>query len=222
MIWRREIKKNVSIIGVTIDLGQNRRSVDMGPSAIRYVGITDEFETLTFQVHDLRGKGNSRPHRKVVKLKDNLRNLNEVVEANENLACLVDEQVKKGYFPLVLGGDHSIAIGSIAGVANHYDNLGVIWYDAHGDINTVETSPSGNIHGMPLAASLGLGHQKLTTILTKQPKVKPENIVLIGIRDLDAGERQLIKYLNIKIYTMHEIDRIGMSKVMEETIHYLK
>jgi len=216
------MKKDVSIIGVPMDLGQTRRGVDMGPSAIRYAGITEKLEELHFQVHDLGDIEISRPPRQVVKRQDNLRNLNEVVEANENLACLVDEQVKKGYFPLVLGGDHSIAIGSIAGVANHYDNLGVIWYDAHGDINTVETSPSGNIHGMPLAASLGLGHQKLTTILTKQPKVKPENIVLIGIRDLDAGERQLIKDLNIKIYTMHEIDRIGMPKVMEETIHYLK
>src|SRR5690625_4128438 len=205
-----------------MDLGQTRRGVDMGTSAIRYAGITEKLESLHFQVNDLGDVDIPRPSRQKVNREDNLRNLNEVVEANTNLAQLVNEEVKKGHFPLVLGGDHSIAIGSIAGVTNHYTNLGVIWYDAHGDINTVETSPSGNIHGMPLAVSLGLGHSKLTTILNKQPKVKPENIVLIGIRDLDAGERQLIKDLNLKIYTMHEIDRIGMPKVMEETINYLK
>lgn len=205
-----------------MDLGQTRRGVDMGPSAIRYAGIINKLERLQFQVHDLGDIDIPRPPRHKVNREDNLRNLNEVVEANQTLAQLVKEQVEKEYFPLVLGGDHSIAIGSIAGVSNHYSDLGVIWYDAHGDINTVETSPSGNIHGMPLAVNLGLGHPKLTTILSKHPKVKPENIVLIGIRDLDVGERQLIKDLNIKIYTMHEIDRLGMPKVMEETIHYLK
>lgn len=216
------MKKNISIIGVPMDLGQTRRGVDMGPSAIRYAGIINKLERLQFQVHDLGDIDIPRPPRHKVNREDNLRNLNEVVEANQTLAQLVKEQVEKEYFPLVLGGDHSIAIGSIAGVSNHYSDLGVIWYDAHGDINTVETSPSGNIHGMPLAVNLGLGHPKLTTILSKHPKVKPENIVLIGIRDLDVGERQLIKDLNIKIYTMHEIDRLGMPKVMEETIHYLK
>src|SRR5690625_1445731 len=216
------MKKDVSIIGVPMDLGQTRRGVDMGPSAIRYAGITEKLEELHFQVHDLGDIEISRPPRQVVKRQDNLRNLNEVVEANENLACLVDEQVKKGYFPLVLGGDHSIAIGSIAGVSQHYKNLGVIWYDAHGDINTAETSPSGNIHGMPLAASLGLGHDKLTNILCDEPKIKPENIVLIGIRDLDEGEKERLRQLNIKVYTMHEIDRIGMPQVIREVITYLE
>src|SRR5699024_2223586 len=125
-------------------------------------------------------------------------------------------------FPLVLGGDHSIAIGSLAGVSRHYENLGVIWYDAHGDINTPETSPSGNIHGMPLAASLGLGHKKLTSILDERPKINPENVVLIGIRDLDEGEKELLRRLKIKVYTMHEIDRLGMPQVIKETIDYLK
>src|SRR5699024_562999 len=125
-------------------------------------------------------------------------------------------------FPLVLGGDHSIAIGTLAGLASHYENLGVIWYDAHGDINTGETSPSGNIHGMPLAASLGLGHPKLTNILSEKPKVKPENVVLIGTRDLDDEEKELLHKLKIKVFTMHEIDRYGMAQVMDETINYLK
>src|SRR5699024_8894041 len=118
--------------------------------------------------------------------------------------------------PLVLGGDHSIAIGTLAGVSKHYDNLGVIWYDAHGDLNTEKTSPSGNIHGMPLAARLGLGHRRLTNILGGHAKVKPENIVMIGIRDLDPEEKVLIREKNINVYTMHEVDRMGMTAVMTE------
>jgi arginase len=145
-----------------------------------------------------------------------------VAEKNEHLAEKVDEVIQNGSFPLVLGGDHSIAIGTLAGVAKHYKNLGVIWYDAHGDLNTADTSPSGNIHGMPLAASLGIGHETLTKLAGYSPKVKPENIVIIGARSLDEGERELIKEIGIKVYTMHEIDRLGMAKVMEETIQYLQ
>src|SRR5699024_3116849 len=111
---------------------------------------------------------------------------------------------------------------SLAGVSNHYDNLGVIWFDAHGDINSIESSPTGNIHGMPLAVSLGIGHEKLTHISGDKPKIKPENVVLIGTRALDPGEKELIRKLNIKVYTMHEIDRLGMTQVMSETIDFLK
>jgi len=216
------MKKDISIIGVPMDLGQTRRGVDMGPSAIRYAGIVERLEKLNYTIHDLGNIEIARPDRHAPEREDKLRNLNEVVEANANLAKVVDEQVKKNRFPLVLGGDHSIAIGSLAGVSRHYENLGVIWYDAHGDINTPETSPSGNIHGMPLAASLGLGHKKLTSILDERPKINPENVVLIGIRDLDEGEKELLRRLKIKVYTMHEIDRLGMPQVIKETIDYLK
>ncbi|MBO1004041.1 arginase [Pseudogracilibacillus auburnensis] len=216
------MKKEISIIGVPMDLGQTRRGVDMGPSAIRYAGIIERLERLQYTVHDLGNIDIPRPDRNAPEREDKLRNLPEVVDTNKRLAEVVDEQVEKNFFPLVLGGDHSIAIGSIAGVSKHYENLGVIWYDAHGDINTVETSPSGNIHGMPLAVNLGLGHQKLTEILYNQPKIKAENVVLIGVRDLDEGEKDLLRKLNIKVYTMHEIDRIGMPQVIKETIEYLK
>lgn len=216
------MKKDISLIGVPMDLGQTRRGVDMGPSAIRYAGIVERLEKLKFNIHDLGNIEISRPDRNQPERKDKLRNLSEVVDANTKLANVVDEQVKNNHFPLVLGGDHSIAIGSLAGVSRHYENLGVIWYDAHGDINTTETSPSGNIHGMPLAVSLGYGHKKLTAILDENPKIKPENVVLIGIRDLDEGEKKLLRDLNIKVYTMHEIDSLGMSQVMKETIDYLK
>lgn len=217
------MKKEIAVIGVPMDLGQTRRGVDMGPSAIRYAGIIERLQKLGYIVHDLGNIHVPRSKNGTVENKEQkLRNLNEVAQVNEELAKKVDEQVTLGRFPLVLGGDHSIAIGTIAGVSRHYKNLGVIWYDAHGDINTEDTTPSGNIHGMPLAVSLGLGHERLTNILNQKPKIKPENVVLIGIRDLDEGEKQLLRQLKIKVYTMHEIDRLGMPQVMEETIAYLK
>ncbi|WP_108671647.1 arginase [Peribacillus acanthi] len=214
------MKKNISIIGVPMDLGQTRRGVDMGPSAIRYAGIVERLEALQYEIEDLGDIRIGQAERTSTELK--LRNLKSVAEGNTKLAEQVDQVISNGSFPLVLGGDHSIAIGTIAGVAKHYQNLGVIWYDAHGDLNTSETSPTGNIHGMPLAVSLGLGESTLTNILGYAPKIKPENVVLIGARSLDEGERELIKEIGIKVYTMHEIDRMGMAKVMDEAITYLK
>ncbi|WP_077624006.1 arginase [Sediminibacillus massiliensis] len=213
---------NMSIIGVPMDLGQNRRGVDMGPSAIRYAGVVERLERLKYDIEDLGDIVISRAKRGAEQLEDNLRNLSQVAEGSETLAKKVDEAVEEGRFPLVLGGDHSISIGSIAGIAKHYENLGVIWYDAHGDLNTSDTSPSGNIHGMPLAVNLGLGHDRLTNILSYQPKIKPENIVLVGSRSLDHGEKELIEEKGIKVFSMHEIDRMGMSAVMEEVIDYFK
>ncbi len=151
----------------------------------------------------------------------NLKNLAAVASGNEQLAARVEEVREQDRFPLILGGDHSIAIGTLAGVAKGSENLGVIWYDAHGDLNTAETSPSGNIHGMPLAVSLGIGHPVLLNIGGYTPKIKPENLVIIGARSLDDGEKELIKEKGIKVYTMHEIDRLGMTQVMKETIDYL-
>ncbi|MGE7667618.1 arginase [Ureibacillus composti] len=216
------MRKEISIIGVPMDLGQTRRGVDMGPSAIRYAGVSERLESLNYVVHD---EGDIRVEIKERAQSDtesNLKNLKAVADGNEKLSQKVDEAIRSNRFPLVLGGDHSIAIGTLAGVSKHYKNLGVIWYDAHGDLNTAETSPSGNIHGMPLAVSLGIGHPTLTNIGGYCPKVKPENIVIIGARSLDEGERILIKENGIKVYTMHEVDRLGMTKVMEETISYLK
>ncbi|GGA78752.1 arginase [Ornithinibacillus halotolerans] len=215
------MKDKISLIGVPMDLGQSRRGVDMGPSALRYAGAIERLQNLNFDIHDLGDIPINRPG--VIEDTDSkLKNLEQVIEANEILAKMVDEEIKKDRFPLILGGDHSIAIGSLAGISKHYENLGVIWYDAHGDLNTSDTSPSGNIHGMPLAASLGLGHERLTNLYNYAPKIKPENIVIIGARSLDPGEKDLIKELGIKVYTMHEIDRLGMSKVLEETINYFK
>lgn len=213
--------KKLSIIGMPMDLGQMRRGVDMGPSAIRYAGINERLKPLFDEIHDLGDLPIGRPE-VVIDQKTNLRNLKLIAEKSLLLADKVNEIVKSGSFPLVLGGDHSIAIGTLAGVSKHYQNLGVIWYDAHGDLNTAETSPSGNIHGMPLAVSLGFGHPLLTEIFGYSPKIKPENVVIIGARSLDEGEKVFIKEKGIKVYTMHEIDRLGMPAVMEQTIAYLK
>ena len=217
------MNKKISIIGLPMDLGQSRRGVDMGPSAMRYAGVIERLSALDYDIKDLGDItiSQSSPADNKGEL-SNLKNLRQVTKANEQLAQMVDEQVGEGSFPLILGGDHSIAIGSLAGISKHYQSLGVIWYDAHGDLNTEKTSPSGNIHGMPLAASLGLGHSNLINLHGYSPKVKPENIVIIGARSLDEGEKELIKEKGIKVYTMHEIDRRGMAQVMEETLSYFK
>ncbi|MCM3675936.1 MULTISPECIES: arginase [Peribacillus] len=213
--------QRISVIGLPMDLGQARRGVDMGPSAIRYAEIIERLEKLNIEVEDLGDIIVGRPEN-ADEPGTNLKNLQLVAKGNTQLATRVDEIIEGGSFPLVLGGDHSIAIGTLAGVAKHYENLGVIWYDAHGDLNTEDTSPSGNIHGMPLAVSIGVGHPDLINIHGFAPKVKPENIVIIGARSLDEGEKELIREKGIKVFTMHEIDRMGMSRVMEECIDYLR
>ncbi|MCR9040101.1 arginase [Bacillus sp. L381] len=212
------MNKNISVIGMPMDLGQARRGVDMGPSAIRYAHLIERLSDMGYAVEDL---GDIPVNREKLKKDEELKNLNSVLSGNEQLAQKVDSVIKSERFPLVLGGDHSIAIGTLTGTAKHYKQLGVIWYDAHGDLNTLETSPSGNIHGMPLAVSLGVGHDTLVNMGGYAPKIKPENVVIIGARSLDEGEREYIKETGMKVYTMHEIDRLGMTRVMEETIDYL-
>ncbi len=211
------INSKLSLIGVAIDLGAGTPGVSMGPSAIRYAGVTERLENIGYDVKD---EGD------IVAIKPidpntegtNLKNLDEVTRVNQELCNRVSSAMEAGRFPLVIGGDHSIAIGTIAGVAQHKKNLGVIWFDAHGDINTAETSPSGNIHGMPVAVSLGLGHERLTSIGGDFPKIKRENIVFVGCRDLDSGERKVLKELGITVFTMHEVDRLGMTEVMNRAI----
>lgn len=215
------MRRKISIVGAPMDLGQLRRGVDMGPSAIRYAGVVERLESLGYQVDDLGDIEIGRDRLTTDPL-TGLRNLEAVVQASAKIAEKVDKIMKEGSFPLVLGGDHSIAIGTLSGISKYFKRLGVIWFDAHGDLNTPETSPSGNIHGMPLAVSLGLGETTLTQIGGYCPKIQPENIVIIGARSLDEGEKRLIKEKGIKVYTMHEIDRLGIPKVIEETIAYFK
>ena len=213
-------KLNISIIGVPMDLGQNRRGVDMGPSAIRYAGVVDRLKNLG---HTVKDEGDIIIDKMAPETSEgtNLRNLEAVTSAGQELGDKVRAVTEAGNFPLVLGGDHSIAIGTLAGIGNRHQNLGVIWYDAHADMNTSDTSPSGNIHGMPLAVSMGLGHEQLTGLRGYAPKVKPENIVIIGARSVDPGERELIREKGVRVYTMHEIDKLGMNAVMDEAVRYL-
>ncbi|SDX31679.1 arginase [Marininema mesophilum] len=210
-------RQGITIIGVPMDLGADRRGVDMGPSAIRYASVQEKLTLLGFDVKDLGNLQVPTPESYDVG-ETHLKYLREITSVNEELAETLDKVVLEGCFPLVLGGDHSIAIGTIAGVAKRRKRMGLVWFDAHGDLNTAETSPTGNIHGMPLAVSLGIGHPDLVNLAGFTPKVQPENIVVIGARSLDEGERHLIREKGIRVFTMHDIDRLGMGRVIEESI----
>lgn len=212
--------RQISMIGVSMDFGQSRRGVNMGPSAIRYAGVVERLEALGHEINDC-GDIHINASVQPEKSSSTLKNLKEVIETNEKLAEQVENTLKAEQFPLILGGDHSIAIGTLAGLTRGYQNLGVIWYDAHADLNTDETSPSGNIHGMPLAVSMGLGDKRLVNLHKEGQKIKPENVVIIGARSIDPGERALIKEKNVKVFTMHEIDKYGMTAVMNEALAYL-
>ncbi|WMJ76409.1 MULTISPECIES: arginase [unclassified Sedimentibacter] len=214
---KSSINSKISIIGVSIDLGAGTPGVSLGPAAIRYAGVT---ERLTAIGYDVKDEGDILANKPVSPLSDGikLRYLEEVARVNTELCNKVSEVMVEGRFPLVLGGDHSIAIGTIAGVLQNKKNLGVIWFDAHGDINTEETSPTGNIHGMPVAVSLGIGHESLTSIGGNDSKLMADKIVFIGCRDLDQGERKILKKLGITVFTMHEIDRYGMADIIERAI----
>ncbi|WP_430885299.1 arginase [Fusibacter sp. JL216-2] len=211
------LNDKLSVIGVSMDLGAGTAGVSLGPAALRYAGIIERLENIGYDVNDTGDIVANKPESAITE-GTHLKNLGEVSRVNKLLCERVDSEMSQGRFPLVLGGDHSIAIGTIAGVLQHKKNLGVIWFDAHGDINTAETSPSGNIHGMPVAVSLGHGHESLTEIGGDDKKIKSENIVFIGCRDLDAGERKMLKAFGITVFTMHEVDRMGMTEVMNRAI----
>ncbi|MCG7339953.1 arginase [Staphylococcus sp. ACRSN] len=215
--------KVIDIIGAPSTFGQRKLGVNFGPDAIRYAGLVSRIKAIGLSVND---KGNIEvPFLDIEKFNSEqkgLRNLNEIATVSSNLCKSVSESISENHFPLILGGDHSIAIGSISGVSQHYNNLGIIWYDAHGDLNVPEESPSGNIHGMPLRILAGDGDPSLVEIGGDNPKVKAENIVLIGMRDLDIGEKKYIKENNIKTFTMADVDRIGINQVIEESLSYLK
>lgn len=216
------MNKTIEIIGAPSAFGQRKLGVNMGPDAMRYAGLIERLENIGHTVIDQSNVESPAIDMKKYKAEQGgLRNLEEVTTFCESLCEKVDGVVQKGNYPVVIGGDHSIAMGTISGIAKHYENLGVIWYDAHGDLNIDETSPSGNIHGMPLRALIGDGHEDLVNIGGYKNKVKIENIVLIGMRDLDEGEKAYIKEVGIKTYTMADIDRLGIGTVIAETLAYL-
>lgn len=205
------------IIGAPSDLGQNRRGVDMGPSAIRYAGLEERLKQLGYSVKDLGNVAVHTPETLSV-VHEKLRYLAEVTQVCENLYKNVKQILEGGHIPIVLGGDHSISMGSLAGVSAVKKSFGVIWFDAHGDMNTPETTPSGNIHGMPLAVSLGYGHPDLVDLGGFAPKLQPERVVVVCARSIDSDERVLVRQSGIKVFSMAEIDKRGMGTVMEEAI----
>jgi arginase len=217
--------KTVEIVGFPVDLGSGRRGVDMGPSAIRIAHLSDKLKGLGYKVID-HGDISIQIIEKQKVGNPKLRYLKEILKTNELLAKKVTKILDNNNFPLVIGGDHSMAIGTISGIANHCRmnklRLGVIWIDAHADMNTPETTPSGNIHGMPLAASLGIGDSRLTEFLGFSPKLKPENTVIIGARSIDQLERKNIKNLNLQVYTMTDVDKIGIHRIISRVLKQFK
>src|SRR5262245_38367541 len=215
------MSKRVKIIGVPMDLGAGRRGVDMGPSAIRIAGLNGSVALLGYEVTDA-GNVHVHPPEAISEVNSKARYLPQIAAASEELAGLVESALEQGELPVVLGGDHSIAIGSAAGVASFYrkqkKRIGIVWLDAHADSNTPETTPSGNIHGMPLAALLGYGLKELTHVRGFAPKVLPENATVIGARSVDPGERELLRSIGVRVFTMSELDERGMAEVVAEAI----
>jgi len=212
------MKSTIQIIGIPLDLGQNKRGVDMGPSAIRYAGLSKRLKSLGYQVHD---KGNlSVPVRDSLICDPRNKFLDSIQSVCQATYEVAVKSVEKGEIPLFLGGDHSLSVGTIGGVTSQ-ESVGVVWIDAHADANTPKTSPSGNIHGMPVATLLGEGHPALVNIGRAGAKLAPEDIVMIGLRDLDTGEKEFLRRKKIRVYTMSDLDRRGMSVIAKEALDYL-
>ncbi len=207
----------IRVIGVPMDLGADRRGVDIGASAIRYAGLNDQLRRLDHQVHDIGNIIVPQPESQPIG-NSRLKYLEQIIKVSEELAAAVAAALAENEFPLVLGGDHSIALGSITGVTRVHKDIGLLWIDAHGDFNTEKTTPSGNIHGMILAALAGLGNSRLTNIGGWAPKLHTQTIVIVGARDLDTGERELLRTHGVHVFTMPDIDQRGMSDVMREAL----
>jgi arginase len=215
--------EKIRIIGVPMDLGASRRGVDMGPSALRVAGLQSRLKQLGRQVEDIGNLSVRQPEEQHYGEK-NAKYLDEIAETCKGVAEIVLKTLDENLLPLVLGGDHSIAVGTAAGVAAHFHKeskrAGLIWLDAHGDMNTPETSPSGNVHGMPLASIMGNGPTELTGLAPIKPMIEPRNVALVGIRDLDARERRLVKESGVHVFTMRDIDERGMRDVMAEALRF--
>ena len=213
--------RQIRVIGVPLDLGQSRRGVDMGPSAVRVAGLEARLEAIGHTVEDAGNVAVALPEQKKEGAA-HAKYLKEITATCTSSADLVLKTLEAGKVPLVLGGDHSVAAGTVSGVAKYFrrknQKIGLLWIDAHTDMNTPDTSPSGNVHGMPLAALMGLGPAELGNIYEFSPKVDPENCVLVGIRDVDNFEKENIRKAGVQVFTMRDIDERGMRAVMEEAL----
>ena len=210
-------RRRVAVIGAELDLGAGRRGVDMGPSAIRYAGLGERLTELGLEVED-RGNVDAALPETVAAGDEHARFLPEIKATCERIAAEVTVADREGLVPIVLGGDHSIALGTLGGLASRRGPGAVLWFDAHGDLNTPETTPSGNVHGMPLAAALGRGGPGFESASWTLPALQPERVAVIGARDLDRGERALIAELGLSVHTMSEIDRRGIEAVVSESL----
>jgi arginase len=214
-------RSNIAIIGAPLDLGQDRRGVDMGPSALRVAGLNARVASLGYVVEDL-GNVPVEQAEAWPEGDEHAKYLAQIAAACDAIALRVDDALRRGRVPLVLGGDHSVAVGTVSGVARHFrasnQSIGLIWLDAHADMNTPESSPSGNIHGMPLACILGMGPAALADLAGFRPKVAPQNAVIVGLRDVDQLEKPQVRGSGIRAFTMRDIDERGLRAVMEEAI----
>lgn len=212
-----EARRDVVVIGAPLDLGQGRRGVDMGPSAIRYAGLAERLASMGLVVRDHGNVEAAVPEATALE-DEHARYLPEIKATCERIAPLVAEASASGAVPLVLGGDHSVALGTLGGLASAHGPGGVLWIDAHSDINTPETSPSGNVHGMPLGAALGLAGAAFESEAWPLPAVDAKRVAILGARQLDEGERRLLRDAGVRVFTMSEIDRIGVERAVREAL----
>jgi arginase len=214
-------QSQIAIVGAPLDLGAGRRGVDMGPSALRLAGLNAKLESLGYQVEDLGNVSVAQPESTPTG-PQNTKYLAQISKSCAKLAGIVKDVVETGKVPLVLGGDHSVAAGTVSGVAEVFrqrgEKIGLMWIDAHADMNTPESSPSGNVHGMPLACCLGYGPRELTHLFDFAPKVQGRNVVLIGLRDVDLRERPIVRESGVTAFTMRDIDECGLRNIMERAI----
>lgn len=214
-------QSHVAIIGAPLDLGAGRRGVDMGPSAVRLANLNARLMSLGYEVEDLGNVTVAQPE-SAPEGPEHARYLPQIADTCTRLAVKVEDAMSRDRVPVVLGGDHSVAIGTVAGVSAFFrrthQKIGLLWFDAHADMNTPESSPSGNVHGMPLACCIGMGPPELTHIFDFAPKVDPRNVVLIGIRSVDEVERRHVQESGVHAFTMRDIDERGLRSVMAEAI----
>jgi arginase len=211
------VSRRVAVLGAALDLGAGRRGVDMGPSAIRYAGLSQRLERSGIEVDD-RGNVQAGLPETHGSGSEQARFLDEILETGARVAEEVRRARSEGLLPLVLGGDHSVALGTLSGLAADGETGGVLWFDAHGDLNTPETTPTGNVHGMPLAGALGRCGGSFGRDGLHLPALDPERVALIGVRSLDPGERALVREVGIAVYTISDIDRRGVEPVLREAL----
>jgi arginase len=211
--------REVAVIGATLDLGQGRRGVDMGPSAIRYAGLEERLVSLGYTVRDHGNVETAVPEATTVR-DERARFLPEIKETCARVAAKVVEEAGMA-IPLVLGGDHSVALGTLGGLARLHGAGGVLWIDAHADINTPATSPSGNVHGMPLAAALGLAGDAFASDAWPLPALDSRRVALLGLRQADSGERKLLREAGVRVFSMSEIDRVGVERATREALDHV-